>query len=223
VDQAITTTAQNPPPGGYNDEVGFGTVDAAAALIAAARLSHDAGTGHGVKTTAHFGGGPSALPPVPVSPRSRGQLALYALLVLACLAVAAAAAIRLRRSPPAGIPRDGQWPDGGPWPNGGPRPNGQARQNGGSRPVPSHRRHAAPGPWPAPAGAPPQRPPAQPPPAWWPPPAPPYQRSDLPPRAAPPDLPPRAAPPDLPPRAAPPEQPPDGPGPAWPAWPPPGP
>ena len=36
VDQAITSSAQNPPPGGYDDRVGFGTVDAAAALTAAA-------------------------------------------------------------------------------------------------------------------------------------------------------------------------------------------
>ena len=38
VDQAITSTAQNPPPQGYDDRVGFGTVDAAAALTAGRHL-----------------------------------------------------------------------------------------------------------------------------------------------------------------------------------------
>jgi hypothetical protein len=39
VRQAITTTTTNRPAGGYNEEVGFGTVDAAAALTTAAQLS----------------------------------------------------------------------------------------------------------------------------------------------------------------------------------------
>ena len=37
--RAITSSTRNPPPGGYDDKVGFGTVDAAAALAAAGRLA----------------------------------------------------------------------------------------------------------------------------------------------------------------------------------------
>ena len=35
----MTSTARNRPASGYDDQVGFGTVDAAAALTAAARLN----------------------------------------------------------------------------------------------------------------------------------------------------------------------------------------
>ncbi|HCU94983.1 MAG TPA: serine protease [Actinobacteria bacterium] len=103
VDQAITTSAQNPPPGGYDDRVGFGTVDAAAALAAAGRLKHDAATSRGgVRDTAHFGGGASAIPPVPVPPRGQRQLMLYGLVLLGSLAVAGMAATRLARVRRAG-------------------------------------------------------------------------------------------------------------------------
>ncbi|HEV3295656.1 MAG TPA: S8 family serine peptidase [Streptosporangiaceae bacterium] len=98
VDQAITGTAQNAPPGGYDDRVGFGTVDAAAALAAAGRLSRDDVTGRGVRVSAHFGGGPAAVTPVPVPPRGKGPLALYALLALFCLAIAGVAVAGLRRT-----------------------------------------------------------------------------------------------------------------------------
>ena len=37
--RAITSSAQRRPPGGYDDRVGFGTVDAAAALTAAGKLA----------------------------------------------------------------------------------------------------------------------------------------------------------------------------------------
>src|SRR5262249_48035665 len=116
VDQAITSTAQNPPSKGYDDRVGFGTVDAAAALTAAATLSRDVTTGRGVKVATHFGGGAAAVPPVPGAPRGAGRLILYAVLVLACLAIAAVAAVRLtRRSPAAGL-GGGSWPADAPWP-----------------------------------------------------------------------------------------------------------
>jgi subtilisin family serine protease len=97
VNQAITSSAQNPPPGGYDDRVGFGTLDAAAALNAAARLARDAGTGRGVRDTARFGGGPKAVPPVPVRPRGPRQLLLYGLVLLGCLTVTGTAATRLMR------------------------------------------------------------------------------------------------------------------------------
>jgi subtilisin family serine protease len=119
VDQAITGTAQNAPSGGYDDRVGFGTVDAAAALAAAGRLSRDSATGHGARVTAHFGGGPAAVSPVPVPPRGTTALAVYALLALCCLAVAAFAAAGLRRTRRArgtrGVTRGGRG-TAGSWP-----------------------------------------------------------------------------------------------------------
>src|SRR5437773_6058140 len=121
VNQAITSSAQNPPPQGYDDRVGFGTIDAAAALTAAARLSHDTGPGHGVRAATHFGGGPGATSPVPVDPRGRGRLVLYALLVLACLTVTVVAA-RLARRPPAAAPGGGPWADNGQRPDDRQRP-----------------------------------------------------------------------------------------------------
>ena len=92
--QAITTSAQH-PPGGYNDQVGFGAVNAAAALKAAARLAGRGPASHGIRTSSHFGGGAAAIPPPPVKPRGPGQLVLFCLLAVACLAVTAAAASRL--------------------------------------------------------------------------------------------------------------------------------
>ncbi len=115
IDQAITSTAQNPPPQGYDDRVGFGTVDAAAALTAASTLTRDVSRGRGVKVATHFGGGAAAVPPVPVAPRGPGRLILFAVLALACLAIAAAAAVRLTRRSPAAVPAGESW-ESAPWP-----------------------------------------------------------------------------------------------------------
>ena len=41
VASALTSTTTNRPPGGYDSEVGFGIVDAAAALAKAAKLAGD--------------------------------------------------------------------------------------------------------------------------------------------------------------------------------------
>jgi hypothetical protein len=134
VDQAITSTAQNPPPQGYDDRVGFGTVDAAAALTAAATLSRDVSTGRGVKVATHFGGGAAAVPPVPVTPRGTGRLILYAVLVLACLAIAALAAVRLTRRSPAAVPADESWENNDPWPGNAPWPGNRAWEGNGAWP-----------------------------------------------------------------------------------------
>jgi hypothetical protein len=134
VDQAITSTAQNPPPQGYDDRVGFGTVDAAAALTAAATLSRDVSTGRGVKVATHFGGGAAAVPPVPVAPRGTGRLILYAVLVLACLAIAALAAVRLTRRSPAAVPADESWENNDPWPGNAPWPGSRAWEGNGAWP-----------------------------------------------------------------------------------------
>jgi subtilisin family serine protease len=100
--RAIAASTTNRPSGGYDDEVGFGTVDAAAALATATRLAASAGLRSGLTAAAHYGGGPSAVPPVPVSPRDSKPLALYLVLALASLVLAVAAGIRLvaiRRRP----------------------------------------------------------------------------------------------------------------------------
>jgi hypothetical protein len=92
--QAIAASAQH-PPGGYNDRVGFGTVDAAAALSAAAHLTRYVPDGRGLHTGSHFGGGPAAIPPPPVRSRGIGQLVLFCLLAVAGLGMTAIAASRL--------------------------------------------------------------------------------------------------------------------------------
>lgn len=100
--QAISGSTTNRPQGGYNDQVGFGTVDAAAALAAAAPLAEGAEQRSGVTAAAHYGGGPSAVPAVPVPPRDSKPLAMYLVLALASLVLVAAAAVRLvaiRRRP----------------------------------------------------------------------------------------------------------------------------
>jgi subtilisin family serine protease len=95
--RAITSSTQNRPPGGYDDRVGFGTVNAVAALAAAAQLTIYRTAGHGVRPHAHFGGGPPAIPPSPIQPRGPASLVLFGLLALACLVLAIVAAARLRR------------------------------------------------------------------------------------------------------------------------------
>jgi hypothetical protein len=159
VDQAITSTAQNPPPQGYDDRVGFGTVDAATALTAAATLSRDVSTGRGVKVATHFGGGAAAVPPVPVAPRGTGRLILYAVLVLACLAIAALAAVRLTRRSPAAVPADESWENNDPWPGNAPWPGNRAWEGNGAWPgsgaPPGHGARGDNGAWPA-NGAPPR-------------------------------------------------------------------
>ncbi|HEY7146668.1 MAG TPA: S8 family serine peptidase [Streptosporangiaceae bacterium] len=111
VREAITTTAADSPHGGYDAAVGFGTVDAPAALAAAGRLSAQAGRAggrlprHAVQPGGFFGGGPSAVPAAPVQPRGSRPLVLFSLLGLACLAMVVFATSRLatlRRQPPAG-------------------------------------------------------------------------------------------------------------------------
>jgi hypothetical protein len=122
VRRAITTTTTNRPAGGYDNEVGFGTVDAAAALTAAARLSSQSMAGPGTPRTglrktaasapglgaaSHFGGGAAAVPAEPVGPRGVAQLLLFCLLAACCLAMIVVATSRLilmRR--PVAVPRD---------------------------------------------------------------------------------------------------------------------
>ena len=93
--QAVTASTWHRPHGGYDEEVGFGTVNAVAALKMAARLGHDSSTGQGLAAAVKFGGGPSAIGPVPVAPRGTRQLIIDIMLALACLALLAGSAFWL--------------------------------------------------------------------------------------------------------------------------------
>ena len=93
--RAITISAQNQPKPGYDDRVGFGTLDAAVALQTAGKLRAFGVTGRGIGVHSHFGGGPKAIPPVPIGRRGAGQLLLFGGLGLACLVLSLIAAGRL--------------------------------------------------------------------------------------------------------------------------------
>jgi subtilisin family serine protease len=89
--RAITSSTRNRPPGGYDDKVGFGTVDAAAALAAAGRLAGHLRPAAGLPAGTYFGGGSPAVPAVPVRPRGATGLVTAGLAGLGCLALAALA------------------------------------------------------------------------------------------------------------------------------------
>jgi subtilisin family serine protease len=90
-----TTTPSSRPPGGYDDTVGFGEVNAGQALAAAARLARPARAVSPVASAAHFGGGVAAIPAPPVRRRGLINLVLYCLLGAVALALVAASTFRL--------------------------------------------------------------------------------------------------------------------------------
>ncbi len=99
---ALTSTTTDRPADVYNSQVGFGIVDADAALAKAAKLADDPPAPAGIAAAARFGGGPPAVAPPPVNPRGSGQLVLFVLLALTSLVLTAAAGTRLailRRTP----------------------------------------------------------------------------------------------------------------------------
>jgi subtilisin family serine protease len=96
---ALTSTTTDRPARGYDSQVGFGIVDAAAALAKAGELAGARSAEASLKATAKYRG---VLPQEPVPPRGSGQLVLFALLALTSLALTAAALTQLavlRRSP----------------------------------------------------------------------------------------------------------------------------
>jgi len=116
VASALTSTTTDRPAGGYDSQVGFGVVNAAAALAKAGQFAHSqfarAQSPSAQSPSAQSPGDPSADPqpaasglaaarfhgtvaPEPVPPRGPGQLVLFALLALACLAITAVAGARL--------------------------------------------------------------------------------------------------------------------------------
>ena len=147
--RAITVSAQNQPKPGYDDRVGFGTLDAAVALTTAGKLTGFGVTGRGIGAGSHFGGGPKAIPPAPVGPRGFGQLMLFGGLAVACLIVSLIAAGRLllnrrrvtaaQAAPPPGPSYPGAAPPVLAYPTAQP---GSARPGSGrpgpDRPAPSY-------------------------------------------------------------------------------------
>jgi type VII secretion-associated serine protease mycosin len=92
VASALTSTTTDRPAKGYDSQVGFGIVDAAAALAKAGQLAGARPVRTGFKATAEYRG---VLLPEPVGPRGSGQLVLFAFLALISLALTVAAATRL--------------------------------------------------------------------------------------------------------------------------------
>jgi subtilisin family serine protease len=100
---ALITTTTDRPPRGYDNEEGFGIVNAAAALAKAGQLAAHRPSVSTIPLAFRFGGGPAAIAPAPVRPRGPGPLILFALLALASLVLIGVAATRLaalRRGPP---------------------------------------------------------------------------------------------------------------------------
>jgi subtilisin family serine protease len=100
---ALITTTTDRPRKGYDNEEGFGIVNATAALAKAGQLAGGRPGVTSIPLAYRFGGGPAHVPPAPVSPRGPGPLILFALLALASLVLIGVASTRLtalRRSPP---------------------------------------------------------------------------------------------------------------------------
>jgi subtilisin family serine protease len=96
VTEALTSTASNGTSHGYDVRTGFGVVDADAALQAAGQLVDERGAASPVGASAHFGGGPAAVPAPPVPPRGAGTLILFFFLAFVSLVLALGAGLRLR-------------------------------------------------------------------------------------------------------------------------------
>ena len=90
--RALNSTTTGRPAAGYDSQVGVGIVNAAAALVKAGELARARPVTAGLEATAKYRG---ASPAEPVSPRSSGRLALFALLALASLVLAVFAGSRL--------------------------------------------------------------------------------------------------------------------------------
>jgi len=92
---ALITTTSGRPRDGYDNEEGFGIVNAAAALAKAGQLAAHRPSVTSVPLAFRFGGGPAAVPAAPVRPRGPGPLILFALLGLASLVLIGVAGSRL--------------------------------------------------------------------------------------------------------------------------------
>jgi hypothetical protein len=81
--QAIVSSTTMRPSGGYSPGVGWGVVNAAAALTAAGQLDQPVAGASGQPATAHFGHG--RVGPIVVVPRDTAQVAAPAAVGLAAL------------------------------------------------------------------------------------------------------------------------------------------
>jgi len=97
VTQAIVASTRNRPERGYNRAVGFGRVDAVAALTAADALASARMSGAGLAPGRRFADEP--VRPVAVVHRSGGLVFTYALVCALALAGLAGAAVYLRAAP----------------------------------------------------------------------------------------------------------------------------
>ena len=105
VEQAVISSAVDRPAGGYSPDVGFGEVNAPAALSAAARLAATAPE-PGLAAGAHFGSSPGAIQVVHRDKaRIDGYGAAGAVLALAGLALLTWVFVRIRRFRPAATTR----------------------------------------------------------------------------------------------------------------------
>ncbi|GGO25850.1 hypothetical protein GCM10010116_51870 [Microbispora rosea subsp. aerata] len=95
VSRALTSTSRPHPPAGYDDKVGFGVVDAAAALRKAGELTAY-GPASAVRDDAHFGKGPVSQAPTRPGP-DPVRLWIYGIVVLLGIGGFCAAAVALRR------------------------------------------------------------------------------------------------------------------------------
>ena len=81
VRSAITGSSANRPRGGYDDHVGFGTVDAAAALKLAGGLAKQVPAGQTraghAAAGGNFGGGEAGVPAFPIRPQGRQKLLVF--------------------------------------------------------------------------------------------------------------------------------------------------
>ena len=89
VTEALTSTAKQSAAGGYDVHTGFGVVDADAALVKAGQLMNARPQGPQVPLTAHFGGGPAAVPAAPVASRGDGERVAFIVLALVSLVIGA--------------------------------------------------------------------------------------------------------------------------------------
>ncbi len=125
VGEVIVSTTRDRPPKGYDERVGFGTVDVSAALARAKTISRDVPAGGfgapagqaGTSPDQHFGGGPSHVAPPPVRPRGIWPLAGFGLLGLISLVIVVASLARIviaRRAyrNAGGFGAAGGWADG---------------------------------------------------------------------------------------------------------------
>jgi subtilisin family serine protease len=139
VAQAIVSSTGRVPAGGYSPDVGFGEVDAAAALTAAGKLAAGPPSGAGdMAASGHFGGGASGA--IVVVHRDGTAIAVLTLIaIVAAIGFFAAAAglavlLHRRRSQPSPPPAP---PQPLPEPGALPEPAGQVLDNAARPPAPT--------------------------------------------------------------------------------------